>query len=96
MLGSVQGVHETVAALAKAYQLNMRPGCATVIEAQRNHMILSLEQVHYFLDSHHVGAFEGALKLAGVRGRVRIASHSRASAHLMLEWSAPQAIANEP
>ena len=33
-------------------------------------MVLSLEGVHYFLDAHHVGVFEGTLSHAGVSGRV--------------------------
>jgi hypothetical protein len=49
-------------------------------------MVLRLEDIHYFLDSHHVGAFEGAMTYAGVRGNVRIASQGHSTADLLLEW----------
>jgi hypothetical protein len=51
-------------------------------------MIVSLDDIPYFLDSHHVGVFEGTLKYAGVKGRVRIATRSYDSADLLLEWTA--------
>jgi hypothetical protein len=45
-----------------------------------------LDKVPYFLDSHHVGTFEGVLRFAGVQGTVRIASRSATSADLLLTW----------
>jgi uncharacterized protein (TIGR02265 family) len=86
VLGSSQGVHGAVEALATAYGLNMRPGTVTIVESLPERMVLRLENIHYFLDSHHVGAFEGAMTYAGVRGSVRIAAQSRATADLLLEW----------
>jgi uncharacterized protein (TIGR02265 family) len=85
-LGAAEGVHDIVTAFAKGYELNMQPGRATVTETHRRSMVVSLEEVHYFLDSHHVGAFEGALKRAGVKGHVLIARHGRAAAELSLQW----------
>jgi uncharacterized protein (TIGR02265 family) len=86
VLGSSQGVHGAVEALAKAYGLNMRPGSASIVESQPNRIVVRLEEVHYFLDCHHVGAFEGAMNHAGVRGRVLIDPLSRSSADLLLQW----------
>jgi uncharacterized protein (TIGR02265 family) len=87
VLGSVQGPHDVVAAMAKAYALNARPSRVTVLEATRGRSVVRLEEIHYFLDSHHVGTFEGALNFAGVKGRVLIAKRGRAAADLLLEWS---------
>jgi uncharacterized protein (TIGR02265 family) len=86
VLGSAEGVHDVVAAMAKAYPLNARPSRVTTLEATRGRAVVRLEDVHYFLDSHHVGAFEGVLKFAGVKGRVRIAVRERGAADLLLEW----------
>ena len=47
---------------------------------------IRLELVHYFLDSHHVGTFEGVLKYAGVEGTVKLASRGAASGDLLLTW----------
>jgi uncharacterized protein (TIGR02265 family) len=91
VLGSTQGVHDRIAAIAKGYELNMRPGSATIIENVPGRIVVRLDYVHYFLDSHHVGVFEGTMKQAGVAGRVLIAARDHAapphaSADLLLEW----------
>jgi uncharacterized protein (TIGR02265 family) len=85
-IGVAEGAHDIVAAFAKGYELNLQPGRACVVESGPRRVVVSLDDVHYFLDSHHVGAFEGALKRAGVRGRVLIARRGRAAADLLLEW----------
>jgi uncharacterized protein (TIGR02265 family) len=85
-LGAAEGVHDIVTAFAKGYELNLQPGRACVLESGPRRVVVSLDDVHYFLDSHHVGAFEGVLKRAGVRGRVSIARRGRAAADLLLEW----------
>jgi uncharacterized protein (TIGR02265 family) len=87
VLGSVEGVASVVEAMARAYPLNARPSKVTVVESMPGRSIVRLEDIHYFLDSHHVGTFEGVLNYARVRGRVRIAMRSRSAADLLLEWS---------
>lgn len=84
-LGAAEGVHDILTAFAKAYELTMEPGRATVLELGENYAIARLEDVYHFVDSHHVGAFEGAMKRAGVKGRVAIALRPPA-ADFLLEW----------
>jgi uncharacterized protein (TIGR02265 family) len=86
--GSVQGAHDSCAALAKGYAMSLQPGRAFVSEPEEGQqwLIVTFEDVYHFLDCHHVGAFEGALKHAGVRGRVRLRKHSQSSAEMLLEW----------
>lgn len=85
-LGASEGVHATVSAIAKTYSINTRPSRCTVLETQPRAMILALDDVCYFLDSHHVGVFEGTLEHAGVQGRVLIRRRSTTAADLRLEW----------
>ena len=85
-LAPAQGVHDIVSAFCKGYELSLEPGEAQVVEHGDNHMIVALREVYHFLDSHHVGSFEGALKHAGLRGKVSIAVHAPAVADLLLEW----------
>jgi len=85
-LAAADGIHDVIAAFAKGYELNLQPGRAEVVDRGAQHMIVRLDEVHYFVDSHHVGAFEGALGRAGVRGRVRIAAHGRTAADFLLQW----------
>jgi hypothetical protein len=57
-----------------------------VVDSAEKRLIVSLDHVHYFLDSHHVGVFEGTLEHAGASGSVRIARRSETSALLLVEW----------
>lgn len=86
VLQTAQGVPAVVNALAKGYELNMMPGRAYVEHPRPRVLDVTLEQVLFFVDSHHVGAFEGALQFAGERGRVRI--HRSDASHIVLriEW----------
>jgi uncharacterized protein (TIGR02265 family) len=88
VLGSVEGTQAAIDAMAKAYPLNARPSKVTVVESRPGATIVRLEDIHYFLDSHHVGTFEGVLKFAKVRGRVLIAERGPGAADFLLEWSA--------
>jgi uncharacterized protein (TIGR02265 family) len=85
-LGSTEGVHAAVAAIASAYELNLRPSSVSILDAAQSWMVVRLEKIFYFLDSHHVGTFEGVLRFAGANGSVRLASRGPASADLLLTW----------
>jgi uncharacterized protein (TIGR02265 family) len=88
-LGSTEGVHAAVAAMANAYELNLRPSRVSVPDSGASWVVVRLDKVLYFLDSHHVGTFEGILRFAGVNGAVRVASRSPASADFLLTWDSP-------
>lgn len=85
-LGAAEGVHDIVTAFAKGYELNMQPGSAVIVDSQPRRIVVRVDEVHHFLDCHHVGAFEGAMNRADIRGRVTIAMRGTASADLLLEW----------
>jgi hypothetical protein len=48
--------------------------------------VVRIDRVPYFLDSHHVGTFEGVLRHERTEGTVKIASRSTTSADLLLSW----------
>jgi uncharacterized protein (TIGR02265 family) len=85
-LGSTEGAHAAIAALASAYELNLRPSRVSTAATGPAWAVVRMEKVPYFLDSHHVGTFEGVLRYAGVEGTVRIASRSPSAADLLLAW----------
>jgi len=85
-LGSAIGVHAVIDAVANTYAVNIRPSRCAVTQKTAQSCVVSLDNVQYFLDSHHVGVFEGTMTHAGVNGRVRIASRSEFCAELLLEW----------
>jgi len=85
-LGSAIGVHAVIETVANTYAVNIRGSRCAVTHKADKACVVSLENVQYFLDSHHVGVFEGTMTHAGVNGRVRIKSHSEFNAELLLEW----------
>jgi len=85
-VGSAIGVHAVIDAVANTYGVNIRPSRCTVTHRSEQACVVSLDQVQYFLDSHHIGVFEGTMTHGGVSGRVRIARRSDFSAELLLEW----------
>lgn len=86
VLQPAQGVNEVVTALAKGYELNMKPGRVYVDQPRPRVLDVTLEQVYFFADSHHVGAFEGALHFAGTRGKIRVHRIDASITVLRIEW----------
>jgi uncharacterized protein (TIGR02265 family) len=86
VLGSAAGVHAMVDAMTAAYPINLKPCRTSVVEHNDKSVIVRLTDVHYFLDSHHVGTFEGLLRHAGVEGHVSIAPRSKSDADFLLTW----------
>jgi uncharacterized protein (TIGR02265 family) len=86
MLESASGWQDSVATFCKAYALNLRPGSATVLESGANRILVRLADVYYFIDSHHVGVFEGLMNHAQLRGHVHVRMQGPATADLLLEW----------
>ncbi|MGO9837299.1 MAG: DUF2378 family protein [Polyangiaceae bacterium] len=87
-LGSTEGVYPAVAAMANGYELNVRPCRVSILDSGARWTVVRLDKIVHFLDSHHVGNFEGLLRFAGVKGTVRIANRSPTSADLLLTWDA--------
>lgn len=86
VLQPAQGVLEVVTALAKGYELNMKPGRAYAEQRKPRVVDVTLEQIYSFIDCHQVGAFEGAVHFAGERSKVRIHRINSGSAVLRIEW----------
>ncbi|MET0342579.1 MAG: DUF2378 family protein [Polyangiales bacterium] len=87
VLGSASNVEQTLAAMVRTYPLHIRPSQAELTRFTPGRAIVRLTDVYYFLDSHHVGAFEGAMYFAGKRQthvRIRVASTS--AADFLIAW----------
>lgn len=90
VLGSVDGPLEMLQAMAKSYAIHTSPGDVEVVPVGPRQVVVRMREIHHFVDSHHVGVFEGVLRLAAVDdGRVRIHRYSRIDADLLCEWSSP-------
>lgn len=87
VLGSVEGPLEILRAMAKSYPLHTKPGALEVIQLGPGRVVVRMTEIQHFLDSHHVGVFEGVMRYAEVEGTVRIHSYSRVDADLLCEWT---------
>ena len=87
VLGSATDVEMVLSAMARTYPLHIKPSHVQMVEYKPGRAVIRLEQIHFFLDSHHVGCFEGALRFAGQRhGKTRIHAYSNTSADFLLTW----------
>lgn len=78
--------HAALEAMTKAYGISM-PGCAASIGArQARSAVVQLSRIPFFLDCHHVGCFEGAMRTMGVEGTVRLRLESFDSGELLCAW----------
>jgi uncharacterized protein (TIGR02265 family) len=84
---SVDGVNKGVEVAAKAYTLSAPSLRVTCIESGPARAIVRLEGVPYFLDSTHVGVFEGVLRACGAQGTVLVRLLSPSSADFLLTWT---------
>lgn len=87
VLGSVEGPLEILRAMAKAYPLQSSPGSLEVAPLGPGRAEVRMRDIHHFLDSHHVGVFEGVLHYAEVEEpRVLIDMRSVHDADLLCTW----------
>jgi uncharacterized protein (TIGR02265 family) len=86
VLASAVSPLETLEAMAKAYAINLRPGEANVIEHGDGFAIVELREIHYLIDSNHVGAMEGLLRPLGLKPEVLVHELGPGHAELLVTW----------
>ncbi|AKF07675.1 DUF2378 family protein [Sandaracinus amylolyticus] len=86
VLGTAEGVLQSLDAIAKTYNTNIKPAHAEIVESAPQAAVVRLERVPFLLDSHHVGVLEGAMSYAGVRGTVKIRMRAADAADFLCEW----------
>jgi uncharacterized protein (TIGR02265 family) len=85
-VGVAQGTLAILDAMAKSYAVNVPGSEVKVVDAAAHHCLLQIRSLPYFLDCHHVGAFEGVLRYAGVEGQVRVHMLSPQDADFLVTW----------
>lgn len=86
VFGSVEGPLELVRAMARSYGLHVKPGQAEAEPDGERRIVVRMRDIHYFLDSHHVGVFEGVLRHARVQATIQLRARSPADADFLLSW----------
>lgn len=86
VLASAVSPLDALEAMSKAYGINLRPGAANVIDHGAGFAILELREIHYLIDSNHVGAMEGLLRPLGLKPEVRVRELGPGHAELLVTW----------
>ena len=73
--------------IAKAYTITSPPTSIEILERGPGRVLMRAEHVHSFLDSHHIGVFEGILRACGVVGEVLIRLDSPSGGELLCTWT---------
>jgi len=85
-VGAASDVPGVLSAMAKIFSSYLRPCRVEVVGDGSNSLVVSMSDVHYFLDCHHVGVWEGAMRYAGVDGKVEIREYSTSAADMRCSW----------
>lgn len=70
----------------KGYTHSLDPGAAEIRELGTNHAWLILHDVFSYIDTYHVGVFEGVLQVCEREGEVFCRRHSYGEAELFITW----------
>lgn len=85
-MGSAEGVTMVLSEMSKIFAHYLRPSHAEVICSDANNVVVRLRDIHYFIDSHFIGIYEGGMGCAGVKGEVRILEYGPTEADLLCSW----------
>jgi uncharacterized protein (TIGR02265 family) len=86
VLSTAADMPSTLAAAAKAYVVAL-PACQVdVAETSTKRAIVTLRNIYYFLDSHHIGVFEGFARSCGIRVKTRIRMRTPFEGDFELTW----------
>jgi uncharacterized protein (TIGR02265 family) len=85
-VGAALGTFDFIARLAKSYPINLPGTQADAHELDAHNASVSLRNVSYFADCHHVGVFEGVLRYAGVQGTIKVRARSEYDIDFWCSW----------
>ncbi len=87
MLGEGDDPGSVLRAIAKGYAVGNSHAQADVLACTTDTAQVRLRDVFHFVDSHHVGVFEGALWACGCKAEVMLRMESLVTGDLFLTWS---------
>jgi uncharacterized protein (TIGR02265 family) len=73
-------------AAIKAYSVALPHSRVEIAELSKQRAVVTLRHIYYFLDSHHVGVFEGLARPLGVRLTTRVRMRSKFDGDFELSW----------
>jgi uncharacterized protein (TIGR02265 family) len=86
MLSTAADMPSGVTAAVKAYGVALPQSKVEIVELSKQRAVITLRHIYYFLDSHHVGCFEGLARSMSVRLTTRIRMRSKFDGDFELSW----------
>jgi uncharacterized protein (TIGR02265 family) len=86
VLSTAADMPSALAAAAKAYAVALPTCQVDVSDVGKQRAVVSLKNIYYFLDSHHIGVFEGLARSCGVRLHTRVRVRTAFEGDFELTW----------
>jgi uncharacterized protein (TIGR02265 family) len=86
VLSTAADMPSALHAAAKAYVVALPTCRVEVLELDQKRAVMSLRNIYYFLDSHHVGVFEGLARSVGARVSTRVRLRSKFDGEFEFSW----------
>jgi uncharacterized protein (TIGR02265 family) len=82
-------VEAALESVAKSYGITASGSRVFIRERAPGRVMVRLEHVYHFLDSHHVGVFEAAVRACKVKGTIAIRLDSPCDGDFLITWDLP-------
>ena len=89
MWSTVTDVASGLELAARIYAITAPSSRVVIVESHPGDALVRLEGAHCFVDSNHVGTWEGVLRACRVNGSVAVRVQSARIAEFALEWPVP-------
>ena len=86
VLSTAADMPSALQAGTKAYVVALPTCRVEILELSEKRAVIMLKNVYYFLDSHHVGVFEGLAKSIGLRVTTRVRMRGKFDGDFELTW----------
>ena len=84
--GSAVEMMSSIVAMIRGYNVAMPCGKLDIVDSSATSVTLRMSGMYTFLDSHHVGVFEGVARACGVRAEVRVRLSSLVAGDMLITW----------
>lgn len=84
--GGAVEMRPSIDAILRAYAVTMPSGKIDIIDSTPSSVTLRMTAIYTFLDSHHVGIFEGLAYACGVHAEVRVRLASLVAGDVRVTW----------
>ena len=84
--GSAGEMRPTIEAMIRGYEVSMPCAKLHIVDSSATSVTLTMTGMYTFLDSHHVGVFEGVARASGVHAEVLVRLRSLVAGDMRISW----------